>query len=181
MSRRRFLPTDAFVDESIRGQRYLMGCVLVEAKRLPNVRKAVQELALDGNRIHFHNESKRRRQLILGAFVELPLKVDIVLCQRRHGVSEFDARNACLKSIVERLQTDQVPRLTLESRDDDSDDVRTISRTRSASPSLVYEHRSGELDPLLWVADGLTWAAGAGTYWRELIGAVVREERRTGP
>jgi hypothetical protein len=59
--------------------------------------------------------------------------------------------------------------------------VRTISRTRSASPSLVFEHRSGELDPLLWVADGLTWAAGAGTYWRELIGSVVREERQTGP
>ena len=38
--RRRFLPTDAFVDESIRGRRYLMGCVLVEAKRcLMSVRR----------------------------------------------------------------------------------------------------------------------------------------------
>ena len=26
---KRFRPTDAFVDESIRGQRYVMGCVLV--------------------------------------------------------------------------------------------------------------------------------------------------------
>ena len=92
MSRRRFLPTDAFVDESIRGQRYLMGCVLVEAKRLPDVRRTVVELALDGNRIHFHNESKRRRKLILEAFVELPLKLDIIICQRNHGVSEFDVK-----------------------------------------------------------------------------------------
>lgn len=57
MSRQRFKPTDAFVDKSIRGQRYLMGCVLVEAKTLPAVRPAVEELALFGNRIHFHNES----------------------------------------------------------------------------------------------------------------------------
>ena len=95
MSKRRFRPTDAFVDESIRGRRYLMGCVLVEAKTLPDVRRAVAGLALDGTRIHFHNESKRRRQLILEAFVELPLKVDIIVCERSHGVSEFDARNAC--------------------------------------------------------------------------------------
>ena len=49
--------------------------------------------------------------------------------------------------------------------------VRTISRVQTASPSLVFEHRSGEQDPLLWVADGLTWAAGAGNHWRELIDA----------
>jgi hypothetical protein len=31
---RPFRPTDAFVDESIRGRRYIMGCVLVEARHL---------------------------------------------------------------------------------------------------------------------------------------------------
>ena len=38
MSKRRFRPTDAFVDESIRGRRYLMGCVLFEARSLNDVR-----------------------------------------------------------------------------------------------------------------------------------------------
>ena len=31
---RTFRPTDTFVDESLRGQRYLLACVLVEARHL---------------------------------------------------------------------------------------------------------------------------------------------------
>ena len=86
----RFRPTDAFVDESIRGQRYLMGCVLVEARSLPFVRPLVESLALHGGRVHFHNESARRRRLILGAFAELPVEAMVVIAQRRHGVTLFD-------------------------------------------------------------------------------------------
>lgn len=62
-------------------------------------------------------------------FATLPIQVDIVVCQRRHGVTEFDARNLCLRSIVERLQLDRVPHLTIESREDDRDHLRTIGRT----------------------------------------------------
>ena len=56
MSRRRFRPTDAFVDESIRGRRYLMGCVLAEARSLNDVRAEVAGLVTRGGRLHFHNE-----------------------------------------------------------------------------------------------------------------------------
>ena len=40
----RFRPTDAFVDESRRGRRYLMGWVLAQAKDLPSIRSAVELL-----------------------------------------------------------------------------------------------------------------------------------------
>ena len=49
MSRRRFRPTDAFVDESIRGRRYLMGCVFIEARDLPTARRAVLDLVVGGS------------------------------------------------------------------------------------------------------------------------------------
>jgi hypothetical protein len=67
----RFRPTDAFVDESIRGQRYLMACVLIEARHLTQVRRATAALVADGRRLHFHQEldSVRRSALELFASV----------------------------------------------------------------------------------------------------------------
>ncbi len=53
------------------------------------------------------------------------------MCRRTHGVKEVDARSACLRTIVEQLQRDEVGRLVLESRQDDREDVRLIERVRS--------------------------------------------------
>ncbi len=57
-----FRPTDAFVDESIRGQRYLLGCVLVEARSLASVRRALVGIKIANRRVHFTNESPKRRR-----------------------------------------------------------------------------------------------------------------------
>ena len=176
MSRRRFRPTDAFVDESVRGQRYLMSCVLVDVRHLPALRPTVEELAWFGGRVHFHNESKRRRGQILEAFAALPIQVDVVVVQRSHGVTEFAARHQCLTAIVQRLSAEKVSHLTLESRMDDRDDRRTIGQVRKTEPPLVFEHRPGAADPMLWVADGIAWAVGAGDIWRDLVQPVLRDE-----
>lgn len=177
----RFRPTDAFVDESSRGQRYLMGCVLIEAKDLPVVRREADSLVLTGGRVHFHNESAGRRRELLMAFAAMPVSAFVVVCHRRHGVTEFKARERCLTAIVERIQADEVARLVIESRRDDSDDHRTIHRARAALPSLVYEHRSGRDEPLLWVADGVTWPAGAGAAWRAMLVTILRPIVELGP
>ena len=175
MSKPRFRPTDAFVDESIRGQRYIMACVLIDVRHLPAARPAVEALAWFGGRVHFHNESKRRRRDILEVFASLPIKVDVVEVQRGHGVTEFAARERCLATIVERLQDEQVSHLTVESRMDDREDQRTIGRTRRPLPPLVFEHRMGTDDPMLWVADGLAWAVGAAANWRDLVRPILRD------
>ena len=172
---RRFRPTDAFVDESIRGQRYLMGCVLIEAKHLASLRVDVEGLVLTGGRVHFHNESSRRRRDILTRFAEYPISVFVVVCHRNHGITEFRARELCLSEIVDRLQLDSVPHLVLESRHDDSEDHLTIPRVRRAEPPLVWEHRLGAEESLLWIADGITWAVGAGAAWRQLIDPILRD------
>jgi hypothetical protein len=178
---RKFRPTDAFVDESIRGPRYLMGCVLVEARHLASLRVDVESLVLTGGRVHFHNDSARRRRELLARFVSYPISAFVVVCHRGPGITEFTARDLCLSAIVERLQLEAVPRLELESRQDDRDDHRTILRARRSEPPLVWEHRLGADEPLLWIADGITWAVGAGPTWRRLIDPILRDVIELGP
>lgn len=176
----RFRPTDAFVDESIRGQRYLMACVLVEARHLTHVRRTTATLAGAGRRLHFHQELDSTRRHALEVFTSLPMRIMIVVCMRRHGVSQFQARDVCLTEIVRQLQREAVPRLTVESRQDDRDDQRTVLRSRAPHPLLTFDHRRSADEPILWVADAVAWAYGAGNHWAPLADRVIDEviERR---
>jgi hypothetical protein len=163
--------TDAFVDESIRGQRYLVACVLVQAHELPLMRSELAELSgPKSSRVHFNAELDGRRARLLQTFAAWPIESFVVMCRRGHGVSEFEARARCLEHIVRVLQQRSVERLVIESRQDDVDDERTIRRHRRPEPRLVFEHRRGVEEPLLWIADGVAWAAGAGSRWWEHLG-----------
>ncbi len=62
-----------------------------------------------------------------------------------------------------------------QSRQDDSDDERVIVRTCASHPSLVFEHRTGRLERMLWIADAVTWAVGSGHAWTQRIGTVLTE------
>ena len=164
--------TDAFVDESVRGRRYLMACVMAEARHLPELRLAMRALAVH-ERVHFNNESARRKRLVLSAIAEMPIGVFIAVAQRGYGATEFAARNVCLAAVVARVQRIDVPRLVIESRDDDREDERQLVRVRQPEPWLVFEHRRASAEPMLWVADAVAWAYGAGANWRLLIEPVV--------
>jgi hypothetical protein len=152
-----------------------MGCVLIEARHLASLRVTVDGLVLSGGRVHFHNESARRRRELLARFAEYPISAFVVVCHCSHGVTEFRAREHCLSAIVGRLQHASVPHLVLESRHDDREDHQTIPRVRRAEPPLIWEHRLGAEEPLLWIVDGITWAAGAGATWRQLIAPILTE------
>ena len=102
---RRFRPTDAFVDESIRGQRYLMGCVLIEARDLAATRAAIGVLPTRGRRLHFNNEVDAQKRILLASIAELPVRAFVVVCHRRHGITEFIAREACLAALVSEVQS----------------------------------------------------------------------------
>jgi hypothetical protein len=93
---RRFRPTDAFVDESIRGRRYIMGCVLVEARHLAELRTTMDTLSVTTSRIHFNNETDTQRRRVLDAIAEMPIEAFAVSCAKGHGVSEFRARGECV-------------------------------------------------------------------------------------
>jgi hypothetical protein len=170
---KRFRPTDAFVDESIRGSRYLMSCVLVEAAKMPAIRSDLRNLVLRTGRLHFNNELPARRRLILATIAASPLSAFTVVCHRRHGVTEFEARNLCLADIVGKLQDRGVGRLTIESRQDDRDDVRALRKARHPTPPLVWDHIAGLTEPMLWVADGVAWAVGSGGPSRAILKPIL--------
>lgn len=178
---RRFRPTDAFVDESIRGQRYLLGCVLAEARSLGPMRLELNGLTEARRRIHFHNESTKRRREILLAIVEMPVSAVVFVAKAEQGVRERDARAACMSDLVHMLQAEAVQRLVIESRQDDRADVAVIVRTRTRESKLVFEHRRPIDDPMLWIADAVTWAVGAGREWRDLIEPVFNDIRNVTP
>ena len=46
---------------------------------------------------------------------------------------------------------------------------------RQPEPWLVFEHRRGSAEPMLWVADAIAWAHGAGASWLRLIEPVVED------
>jgi hypothetical protein len=150
-----------------------MGCVLIAAKDLPSIRSAIADLPTRGRRLHFNNEDDGRRRRLLGAVTELPISALVVIAQRRHGVSEFMAREACLARIVGVLKARNVSRLVVESRQDDTDDAATILRSRAPDRVPTFEHRTARDEPVLGLADAVTWASGAGGRWRKLIEPIL--------
>lgn len=91
------MPTDAYVDESQRGARYALACVLTRAPDNAAIRSAVRQLMRPRQkRIHFHDES-----------------------------------------------------------------------------SADFEHRVPDAEPLLWIADGLAWAALTSPEGRQRLAAVT--------
>jgi hypothetical protein len=159
-----------------------MGCVLVSGRDLAFTRRRVRSLLQPGQRrIHFHDERPARRATLLADFADLPVAALAVVVHRSHRTSEFRARAVAMAALVEAAQQRGLERLIIESRQDDRDDVATIQRVRKASPPLRFEFRSGVDDPLLWLADGVTWATAAGGEWPARLGSVLREIRHIRP
>lgn len=134
--------TDAFVDESVRGRRDLMTCVMAEARHLPEMRLAIRDLALH-QRVHFNNESTVRKGVVLSVIATMPINAFIAVAQRGHGVTEFAARNACLTATVEQVHCRRIALLVIESRDDDREDERQLIRVRRT----VAELRASSAEP----------------------------------
>jgi hypothetical protein len=87
VSRQRFKPTDAFVDESTGGRRYLMGCFLIEARHLGKVPSETAVPAADGKRRHFSHDTPEQRRDALRVFAEFSIRafVTVVYSDPRRG------------------------------------------------------------------------------------------------
>lgn len=167
---------EAFVDESGRGGRYLLACVLVESGRLRPVRSQLRAMRWAGERrIHLVNESPGRRGALLDRMASLD--VTVVAYQARQGGQR--TRPQLLDLMVADLAARGAHRLTLESRGDlDRFDRRHLASRRSELPvGLEYQHRRPHEEPLLWLADGAAWAVGAGGAFRRRLAPILAEVR----
>jgi hypothetical protein len=171
---RRWRATDAYVDESQRGARYVMGCVMTDARDHPELRRRVTTMLRPRQRrIHFYDESLASKRRLLDGFAGLPIRAIVVVARIDHDSNSERARAVCLTRLVELLQDRGVSRVVIESRDDDRIDVRTVIAARRPTPLLVFEHRPPDGEPLLWIADGVAWAGGLSSRELERLGPVL--------
>ena len=160
----------AFVDESVRGELYIVCSVLVSTDGLDTARTTLRSLRAPGQRrIHFATESDGRRRTLLRAMSHL--STSPVVYVARHP-NQVDARGAILAAMVPKLQSSDVRHLVLESRQEqDKRDRSIIHRSVGPHPTppFSYTHCPAPGEPLLWVADAVAWAWGRGGRWRAAI------------
>lgn len=163
----------AFVDESVRGDQYLLVGVMVAPSQVTLVRRELRGLLLPGQRIlHFRRESPNRRREILSQIGCLPLQV--VAETRSCEGGEVRARASCLEGLVMRMLELGLRRLVLESCEslDDRDQTliaRTLARAGRGN-DIEYAHCRPHEEIALWLPDAIAWAIGRGGEWRSLLG-----------
>ena len=172
----------AFVDESVRGGRYLLCIVVVEPSRAGALRREVRSLVMPGQRVLlFKKESARRRRELLAALGRLDVEATVYECAVEQGRGQEDARAMCMARGVADLQDRGCAvTMVIESRENlDANDRVTILRARVAVPPLTFEHVAPTADPLLWLPDCFAWPVGARGEWLRrvqpaLTGGIIR-------
>ncbi|HET9143693.1 hypothetical protein [Actinophytocola sp.] len=165
-----------FIDESRRGNLYLLAAALVMPADLGPTRALMRSLRVPGERkVHLHQERGAVKKEIAAALVTAGVRARVYV---GHGPPDA-TRARLLRAAVTDLVAISVRRLVLDSRGQDRDQldrrvIRSALTAGAADPGLMtYEHLRSHEDPALWVADVVAWCHGAGGEWRRRIGPVV--------
>ncbi|MFI6042983.1 hypothetical protein ACIA8C_15185 [Nocardia sp. NPDC051321] len=164
----------AFVDESIRRDRYILCAVLIPGEQLHQARALVRGFCLPGQRRwHFNDESEQRQRQIIAAMARCR-GVAVAIYKGRGP--EVGTRHDCMTELVTDLVDIKANRLVVESREsqDQRDRHSIASVLRKTSAELQYAHMPPHTEPCLWWADAAAWAFGAGGKWKAAITPLVR-------
>jgi hypothetical protein len=125
--------THAFVDESVRGQRYLVSAALVDPSDLVRLRKALRTLLLPGQReLHFQKEKSQRRRQLADRIVAAGATITVYTACCHN--SDEAARRRCLQQLAHDLIAAGAHRLVLDGREGrDVLDARTLRAALDAS------------------------------------------------
>ncbi|MGA1828296.1 hypothetical protein [Microbacterium sp.] len=159
--------TSLFIDES-KEDNYIIVVVAVADGDVARLRSATASLRLPRQqRVHFVKESVPRRRMILQKFETLGVRTHLFTA---HGLSDLDAREWCLESVVDLAAQVRARRIILEM--DDSivaTDKRTLYRTldaRDMRETVSYGHERAAAEPLLWIPDAVAWSYAKGGEWK---------------
>lgn len=151
----------AFSDESRRRGAMFVGVAVVATHDVAAARARMRGLLLPGQRrLHLTDERSSPRSTILGAVLELPA-AGFVARASTSGRRIVDVRRELLTHVLDALLADGVDRWTLDGveriqRDRDraviGDRLRALGGER-----LLYDHQPSSAEPLLWLADAITW------------------------
>lgn len=174
---RRVVTVHAFVDESARGQTYIVCAAIVDPGNLRPVRQQLRGLLLPGQReLHFKFEKVGRQRMIADRIAALPVSVQVYVARCARKQQEA-ARQRCLELLVRDLLVRRAQYLVLDSRGHrDTVDQLTLYRalgSKPASTDLTYDHQDSVAECLIWIADTVAWCYGAGGDWRRRVEPVI--------
>jgi hypothetical protein len=170
----------AFSDESERAAVMLMTVVIVAPGDVEDARATMRSLLLPGERrIHTSDESVRRRRVVLDIIVRTQSLSAVVLRHRRsEGTNKPAARHLLLQAATGLVISSGVNSWVLDDQEPNQKarDRAAIAHAlagveRRLHP--VYDHHPSTSEPLLWAADAICWAVGAGADWRRRVQTIV--------
>lgn len=170
--------TELFVDESCRAD-YLLCAAVVPVSDVAAARKMMRELKpKNRDRLHMKNESRHREQ-ILARFVQAPpidqahIFVGTLRGTRR---THRQVRTQCLEALARYAADNGARRILIESCSQDKQDhaavVGTLA-TKAATDRVRVMIDQPTSHELLWAADLVAWAYGAGGAARSAIRHLV--------
>ena len=172
-----------FIDESRRGSQYLLTLTLVPSSAIRSTTRAVLDMVEQGRqRTHFVDERPSARRKIIDAYQSLDTLSQVAIATYGGG-DDQEAREVCLRALMERFDEWQLRVLVMDTRGESRDllDRRAIvraERERIVTGPLQYSHQGSRNEPLLSLPDAIGWCYGAGGDWRRrvepIIGVVLR-------
>ena len=125
-------------------------------------------------RLHFAQERPQRRRSLLAKMAELPVRTRMYTSEAK----EPTARRRCFAVLLSELVILKGDRIVIERREVSQDamerhHIALAIQSGNAPAGLRYDHMGGSDEPLLWVADAVAWAYGAGGEWRHRVGGLI--------
>ena len=170
-----------FVDE-VRRRDYVLCAAVVPAGDLVRARRIMRELKPNNrSRLHLHDEGAASRRRILADFGRsAPIAAAHLWIARIGGRPERAVRDDCFRSLIPGVLEIGATRIVVESCSQDVQDRAVIGEAlarRRAVGTVRYDVVPAAADELLWAADLVGWAYGAGGDYRRAIADLVTVHR----
>lgn len=170
-----------FVDE-VRRRDYVLCAAVVPSSDVARARRIMRELRpRNRSRLHMHDEGSASRRRILTEFMRNgPIAAAHLWIAPIAGRAERVVRDECFRSLVPGVLELGASRIVVESCSQDAQDRAVIGEAlagRQAVGSVRYDVVPAAADELLWAADLVGWAYGAGGDYRRAIADLVTVHR----
>ncbi|PRI11010.1 hypothetical protein [Leucobacter massiliensis] len=145
---------------------YLLAATVADPAACEPIRDTLRGLLLGkSTRLHWYDQTPRRRRLIAGVLADLDVTHTIIVGAPIDPHRQERARRLCLERLLHELHSLGVERVWAETRTQSLNDRdRTMVaalRSRGAIPAhLAVEFAQPDQEPMLWLPDAVAGAVG---------------------
>jgi len=168
--------SNSFIDESVRGSKYLLAAVIVDHTRHQDIRRELKSLRQFGrSSLHMHREVIGRKRLIASPVAQMEITC-VLAVQELSGQSLMSARIKCLNELSGHELVRSTSQLTLETSNSIELDKKILSNSAYGFSGKFphYRHLSSAQEPLLWLPDIIAWCAGKGGEFENIVKPLLR-------